>query len=61
MKVRMLHKIEQNLKTLQEQNSLQESQIVEVTHYLNLTMVCVCEHHSVLYELDTRLLIFNET
>ena len=32
-----------------------------LTHYLNLTMVQVCEHQGVLYELDTRLLIFNKT
>ena len=30
-------------------------------HYLNLNLVQVCEDHSVLYELDNRLLILNKT
>ena len=51
--------IKQNLKIVQEQNNLLESQIVEVTHYLNLNMVQVHEHHSILYKLDETLLIFN--
>ena len=46
---------------LEEKNSLQESQILELTHCLNLTIVKVCEHHEVLHELDTILLIFNKT
>ena len=32
---------------------------LDLTHYQNLTMIQVCEHYSILYELDMRLLIFN--
>ena len=53
--------IKQNLQLVQEQNNLKESQILEITHYLNPTMVQICKHCGVLYELDTRLLIFNKT
>ena len=42
---------------LWEQNDLQGAQILEMTHYLKLLMVQVHEHHGVLYELDTKLLI----
>ena len=35
--------------------------MLELTHYLNLMIVEVCEHQTVLYELDTRLLIFSKT
>ena len=45
----------------QEQNILQEAQILEIIHYLNLTMVQGCDDDDVLYELDIRLLIFNKT
>ena len=31
------------------------------THYLNLTMIQVCEHCGVLHELNTKLLVFNNT
>ena len=34
---------------------------MELNHYLNLTMIQICEHHHDLYELDTKLLIFNKT
>ena len=44
MNVRNIRKIKQNLQILQNQNDLQESQIAEVTHYLNLTMIQVWEH-----------------
>ena len=38
-----IKKIKQNLTILPEQNNLQESQIMELTHYLNLTIMQVCE------------------
>ena len=44
------------LQIMGEQNNLQEAQILEQAHYLNLTMLQVCEHCGFLYELDTRLL-----
>ena len=46
---------------LTNQNNLQESQISELTHYVNLTMIHVQEHHGVLCELDPKLLVFNNT
>ena len=38
MDVRNIRKIKQNLQIIQNQNDLQENQIMELTHYLNLTM-----------------------
>ena len=39
MNVRNIRTIKQNLQILQNQNDLQESQVLELTHYLNLTMI----------------------
>ena len=61
MNVRNICKIKQNLQILQNQNDLQESQILELAHFLNLTMIQVWEHCGVLCELDARLLVFNNT
>ena len=41
MNVRNIRKIKQNLQILQNQNDLQENQILELVHYLNLTMIQV--------------------
>ena len=41
MNVRNIRKIKQILQILQNQNDLQESQILELIHYLNLTMIQV--------------------
>ena len=41
------------LQIMQEQNDLLEALILEFTHYLNLTMVYVCENNTVKYKLDT--------
>ena len=59
MNVRNIRKIKQNLQILQDQNDLQENQISELTHYLNLTMLQVWEHCEVLCELYAKLLVFN--
>ena len=59
MNVRNIRKI--NLQILQNQNDLQESQISELTHYLNLTMIQVWEDHEVLCKLNAKLLAFNNT
>ena len=61
MNVRNIRKNKQNLQILQNQNDLQESQTLQLTHYLNLTMIPVWEHHGVLHELNAKLLIFNNT
>ena len=59
--VRNIKKIKQNLQILQNHNDLHENQIMELTHYLNLTMIQVWEHYGVLCKLDAKLLIFNNT
>ena len=62
MNVRNIRKIKQNLQILQNQNDLQESQISELTHYLNLTMIQVSgTPWSSLCKLDAKLLVFNNT
>ena len=61
MNVRNKRKIKQNFQILQNKNDLQESQISELAHYVNLTMIQVWEHHGVLCELNTKLLVFNNT
>ena len=59
MKVRKIRKIKQNLQILLSQNDLQENLILELTHYLNSTMIQVQEYCGVLCEFDTKLLVFN--
>ena len=44
-----------NLQILQGQNELQEEPIMELIHYLNLTVLQVGERQAALYDLDTRL------
>ena len=61
MNVRNVRKIKQNLQIWQNQNDLQESQISELTHYLNLTVIKVWKHCGVLHELNAKLLVFNNT
>ena len=54
--MRNMKKIKENMQALQDQNILQEKQILELTHYLNLTMNQVREHRNILYDIDNRLL-----
>ena len=61
MNIRNIRKIKQNLQILQNQNDLQENQISELTHYLNLTMIQVQEHCGVPFELIAKLLVYNTT
>ena len=56
-----IRKIKQNLKDLQDQNTLQDEQIKELAKHLNLTMTQVNQHEDMLYELDEKLLILNKT
>ena len=56
-----IRKTKQNLQIYENQNDLQEKQISALTHYLNLTMIQVWEHHRVLLELNAKLLVFNNT
>ena len=59
--MRNIKKIKKNFKILHEQNILQEKQILELTHFLNLTMNQVREHKNALYDIDNRLMIVNKT
>ena len=40
---------------------MQQKQILELTHFLNLTMNQVREHKNALYDIDNRLLLVNKT
>ena len=54
-----ISKIKQNLQILQDQKLLQDKQINALADHLNLTMAHVNE--TMLYELDSKLLILNRT
>ena len=58
---RNIAKIKDNLHTLQKQNKLQGQQIKQLANYLNLTMHQVDKHSEMLYEMDTKMLIMNNT
>ena len=59
--MRNIKKIKENIQALQDQNTLQEKQILELTHYLNLTMNQVREYRNILYDIDNSLLYINKT
>ena len=46
---------------MQEQNLLQDKQIKALANHLNLTMTHVNRHETMLYELDSKLMILNRT
>ena len=46
---------------MQEQNLLQDKQIKALANHLNLTMTHVKRHKTMLYELDSKLMILNRT
>ena len=56
-----IRKIKQNLQILQDQNILQDTQIKALASHLNLTMTHVNRHETMLYELDSKLMILNRT
>ena len=58
---RNIAKIKDNLRTLHQQNQLQDKQIKHLAKYLNLTMHQVGKHSKMLYELDTKMPIMNKT
>ena len=59
--MRNIKKIKKNIQILQEQNVPQEKQILELTHFLNLTMTQVREHKNALYDIDNKLMFVNKT
>ena len=58
---RSISKIKDNLHILQKLNQLQGKQIKQLAKYLNLTMHQVDRHSEMLYEMDTKMLILNNT
>ena len=58
---RSISKIKNNLHTLQKQNQLQDKQIKQLANYINLTMHQVSRHSEMLYEMDTKMFIINNT
>ena len=58
---RSISKIKDNLQILQKQNQLQDKQIKQLAKYLNLTMHQVDQHSEMLYEINTKMLILNNT
>ena len=58
---RSINKIKQNLWILQDKNLLQDKQIKALADHLNLTMAHVNRHETMLYELDSKLMILNKT
>ena len=49
------------MRILQDQNLLQDKQIKALANHLNLTMAYVNRHESMLYKLDSKLIILNRT
>lgn len=58
---RSIKKLKKNVQILRDQNVLQDKQIREVAHYLNLTTLEVIEHRRILTALDYRTQQLNAT
>ena len=58
---RSISKIKDNLHTLQKQNQLQDKQIKCLAKFLNLTMHQVSRLSEMLYEMDTKMFIINNS
>ena len=58
---RSVSKIKDNLHTLQKQNQLQDKQIKCLAKFFNLTMHQVSRHSEMVYEMDTKMFIINNT
>ena len=53
--------IKKNIQALYDQNILQEKQIIELTHYLNVTYGHVCSSRLVINELNVKVATLNKT
>ena len=53
--------IKKNIQALYDQNILQEKQIIELTHYLNVTYGHVCTNRLVINELNIKVATLNKT
>ena len=58
---RSISKIKDNVHTLQKQNQLQDKQIKRLAKFLNLTIHQLSRHSEMLYEMDTKMFIINNT
>ena len=58
---RSIYKIKDNLHALQKQNQMQDEQIKQLAKLLNLTMHQISRHIKMLYEMDTKMFIINNT
>ena len=56
-----LMSIKRNIQNLYDQNVLQEKQIIELTHYLNVTYGHVCTNRLVFNELNIQVATLNKT
>ena len=61
MNARSISKIKDNLHTLQKQNQMQDKQIKQLAKFLNLTMHRISRNSKMLYEMDTKMFIINNT
>ena len=53
--------IKKNIQAMYDQNILQEKQIIELTHYLNITYGHVCTNRLVINELNIKVTTLNKT
>ena len=53
--------IKKNIQALYDQDILQEKQIIELTHYLNVTYGHVCTNRLVINELNIKVTTLNKT
>ena len=53
--------IKKNIQALYDQNILQVKQIIELTHYLNVTYGHVCTNRLVINELNIKVTTLNKT
>ena len=58
---RSISKIKDNLHALQKQKQLQDKQIKCLAKFLNLTMHQVSRHSEIVYEMDTKMFIINNS
>ena len=58
---RSISKMKDNLHTLQKQNQMQNKQIKQLAKFLNLTTHQISRHSKMLYEMDTKMFIINNT
>ena len=56
-----IRNIKRNIQTLYDQNVLQEKQIIELTHFLNVTYGHVCANRMVINELNIQIATLNKT